>query len=105
MYKGLVPALPLTCHAALHWTIYERLKQLVAIYHDDPKRPMVTDLLSIAIVEKSKNLAFTFIISILLQNVVETFATASGSKLIASTLTYPLHVLKTCLQVISNLIA
>ncbi len=101
MYKGLVPALPLTCHAALHWTIYERLKQLVAIYHDDPKRPMVTDLLSNEIVvEKPKDLTFTFVISILLQNVVETFATASGSKLIASTLTYPLHVLKTCLQVI-----
>jgi hypothetical protein len=41
MYKGLVPALPLTCHAALHWTIFERFKQLVAQWHGDPNRPVV----------------------------------------------------------------
>jgi hypothetical protein len=41
MYKGLVPALPLTCHAALHWTIFERFKQLVAQMHGDPDRPIV----------------------------------------------------------------
>lgn len=71
MYKGLVPALPLTCHAALHWTIFERFKQLVAQWHGDPNRPV---------------------------NVAETFLTASSSKVVAAALTYPLHVMKTCMQ-------
>jgi hypothetical protein len=35
------------------------------------------------------------------QNVVETFLTASSSKVVAAALTYPLHVMKTCMQVLS----
>ncbi len=33
------------------------------------------------------------------QNVAETFLTASSSKMVAAALTYPLHVMKTCMQV------
>jgi len=72
MYKGLLPALPLTCHAALHWTIFEYLKQLVSVWrHGDPTRPI---------------------------NATDTLLTASSSKLVAAVLTYPLQVMKTCMQ-------
>jgi len=29
MYRGLLPALPLTAHAALHWTLFELFKSLI----------------------------------------------------------------------------
>lgn len=76
MYKGLIPALPLTLHAAFHWSLFEKLKNSI-ILHKSKKN--------------IKNIQM---------NSLETFISASLSKLIASFITYPLHVFKTCLQVI-----
>jgi solute carrier family 25 folate transporter 32 len=78
MYKGLVPALPLTLHAALHWTIYERFKQILLSFHPLAPDQAATTLPSL--------------------NATETLVAASGSKLVAAAITYPLHVMKTCMQ-------
>jgi solute carrier family 25 folate transporter 32 len=75
MYKGLIPALPLTLHAAFHWSLFEKLKNSI-ILHKSKKKNL-------------KNIQM---------NSLETFISASLSKLIASFITYPLHVFKTCLQ-------
>jgi len=37
MYRGLLPALPLTCHAALHWTVFEWMKAQLGNRHTDKK--------------------------------------------------------------------
>jgi hypothetical protein len=105
MYKGLVPALPLTCHAALHWTIFERFKQLVAQWHGDPNRPVVRVVVCACAcacvrVRVRVRVPLTHM-RVDEQNVAETFLTASSSKVVAAALTYPLHVMKTCMQVSS----
>ncbi|KAL6045296.1 Nicotinamide adenine dinucleotide transporter 1, chloroplastic [Balamuthia mandrillaris] len=71
MYRGLVPALPLTCHGAVHFTFFEWFKRM---FLSRPNR-------------SSESL-----------NAWETLAAASSSKLCAAALTYPLQVIKTCLQ-------
>eukprot|EP01087_Luapelamoeba_hula_P019429 TRINITY_DN6431_c0_g1_i1.p1 TRINITY_DN6431_c0_g1~~TRINITY_DN6431_c0_g1_i1.p1 ORF type:complete len:320 (+),score=56.64 TRINITY_DN6431_c0_g1_i1:28-987(+) len=74
LYRGLGAALPLTAHSAVHWTIFESMKDYIRTHwHAGDKKAQMTSL--------------------------ETFAAVSGSKVIAAALTYPLHVLKTCLQV------
>lgn len=32
MYRGLLPALPLTCHGAVHWSVFEHFKKLLLQY-------------------------------------------------------------------------
>jgi solute carrier family 25 (mitochondrial folate transporter), member 32 len=71
-YRGLIPALPMTAHGAVHWAVFESMKKFVI------QQPWHKDAPQL--------------------NYLETFATASGSKVLAAALTYPLHVLKTCLQ-------
>jgi solute carrier family 25 (mitochondrial folate transporter), member 32 len=67
LYRGLAPALPLTMHAALHWTIFERIKRVMGTGDGE-------------------------------LGVGASFAAAASSKVAAASLTFPLHVLKTCLQ-------
>lgn len=72
LYRGLIPALPMTAHGAVHWAVFESMKSFVLAQPWHKEKPQLS--------------------------YVETFAAASGSKVLAAAFTYPLHVLKTCLQ-------
>jgi solute carrier family 25 folate transporter 32 len=93
MYKGLVPALPLTTHGALHWAIFESMKSVVlqhSIAHpprSSPSSVPTTSETTHIVALSSRQLTYT-----------QTLIVAALSKVVAAAATYPLHVIKTCIQ-------
>ena len=68
-YRGFLPSLFLTTHAALHWTIFERLKRLTLAVTQQPSLGSS-----------------------------EAVAIATSSKVVVTLITYPLQLVKTCLM-------